>query len=249
MSCPRWPRVSVGWIPAFVLMGIGCTSTGGGPGHRIAEMPAEVTIPRTSTGQIDFVRLRNLVHPFIVKKPHTARTAGQCAGSCLVDIEVQEIGKSYDIDPLRGPPRFRIIGSFLNKDAADAEHKYRLRPRTKYYVWVDSAPLNRAQTSRTVWGLIEVGNAAADLKTVGYVERCEPGGWEHESSNLDFYYCDPNKRRHGGAQAPSVLGKQAHLSFVDGVARTFKAAEAYPVPETWFECDPGCCSGTSVLQQ
>lgn len=211
-----------------------------------SEHPAKVKIPRDSNGNIDFAELDRRLSGFVVKNPHKANRP--CKGNtsnCLVEVRVQEIGLSRDIRPEAGPNGFRIIGTVTNTSLIDTEGRYDLAPNTKYYVWVEDANPSAVLNSKTVWGLLQSGGNALVRK--GYVMSCHRYAHKAGASNLDFEYCEKSPTKdegYRGSQAQSAA--RSIFSFVGRVLDGRPEAIG-PGGETWFECDPGCCTGTTSL--
>lgn len=233
-------------LASFVfLLVAACSPSTTGRGE--AERAAMVMLPRVN-GRIDFGRLDAELASFTRGAKKTRVRRGVCPG-CLVDIEAQAIGKSYNIDPLAGPGGFTVIGQFENKDQRDTEEMYTLLPGHTYLVFVQQAQLNQRGTSRTVWGTLDKDDPNADLLRRGYVEKCHPDGFANKTSDIDFYTCDPNARRHPDSNVTyksSMFGGVSVTSLFDRVVHDSKPGLLYKAAETWFECDPGCCTGTQI---
>ena len=246
IDSPTTSRVLGSWIPLIFLLGVACSPSTTSRGE--AEKPATVTLTRVN-GRIDFARLRRDLAAYTLGPKHVRTRRGACSG-CLVDIDIQTIGRSYDIDPVRGPGGYRIIGQFHNRDTKDAEEMYALLPGRTYLVWVDQAPLNQAGTSRTIWGTLNTDDPEANPVKRGYVVWCHRDGYANKTSNLDIYSCDPNARHpyQDLSYKSSMSGGASITSLIERVVHGPEAASLYSAGETWFECDPGCCSGTSVMQ-
>ena len=233
-------------IPLAAQLGIACATTS----NRLApgERPAEITLPPTnSMGNLDNIR-RDL-RRFSVGPRHSHTRPGRCDPSakrgkvCVVDVDVHAIGLTTDIVPLTGPARFRIIGWTKNNDPRDTEEVYSLKPGVEYLMWVAPAKLNKAGTSRTLWGFLEL--PAGDTGpiqpiTIGYVERCEhemqPG---FRRSDTDFKDCaDALPYR------PALRGANRTFPGFAGPSGGPPARLAY-AGAGWFDCGGYCCTGTS----
>jgi hypothetical protein len=232
---------------AAVLVSMACASAG--TSYLPNEQPASIDLPYTANGQIDFDELEKRLKPFRYHTPHPHDRP--CKGqtiNCQVSLDVVEIGKSNDINPALGPGHFRVIGEFRNKDEKDGEGRYDLKPKTKYYVWVDdTTAFSQRLQSKTIWGLIEYQGAKV---TAGYVIKCDTKAHyarATQASYLDFYYCDSSPTKdalYKVAQEPRRNTIYSLTSFVSSSTAALMAAG-----ETWFECDPGCCTGTTSRLQ
>lgn len=199
---------------------------------------------------VDFRRLEADVKANIIGKPHSSTRPAKCKNGkpgCLVDVDIAAAGKSWDIQLLAGPGGQRAIGYIQNKDPNDTEEKYALAPATTNIVVLDDASLNLDQTSKTIWGLQQ-----PDGKFVkeGYVIKCHPDGYNKKKSDLNFRpeeecvhpVSGPAVNKSSIADGPSVLGLMKQFFFRTG------ASTMLPVGSVWFECDPGCCTGTTSLE-
>lgn len=211
------------------------------------ERPAKIKPPTDANGHILFAQFDNALRPYITKPVHSVNRP--CPGStsnCSVPVEVQEVGQSYDIHPENGPGGYRIIAILINRDSNNtAEGRYNLLPNRKYYLWVDDASPSTVVQSRTKWGFIEEGVDTPIYE--GYVIKCHPSSPNSGVSNVDFEYCAASPTRAVGYSARAANPISSIFSFAvrssDRIARTYM-----PAGETWFECDPGCCTGTTVQQ-
>jgi hypothetical protein len=199
---------------------------------------------------VDFRRLEADVRANVRGKPHSSTRPAKCKNGkpgCLVEVDIAAAGKSWDIQLSAGPGGRRAIGYIQNKDPNDTEEKYSLAPSTTNIVVLDDAPFNLDQTSRTIWGFQQ-----PDGKFVkeGYVIKCHPNGYSNQKSDLDFRpeedcphpMSGPAVNKSSIADGPNVLGLMKRLFLGTGVSAIL------PVGSVWFECDPGCCSGTTSLQ-
>src|SRR5690349_6875949 len=134
-------------------------------GDRLPNKPAEITVPRDPNGKIQVATLFTLLAPFRGASAHGEdRPCLPNNSNCKLRLEVEEIGKSNDVNP-SNPTHFRVIGQWTNTSTTDTEARYGLKPSTVYFVWVGPAPASNALHSQTYWGLIEVGG---DTTTLGY---------------------------------------------------------------------------------
>ena len=209
-------------------------------GDRLPNNPAEISVPRDANGKIEVAALFTALAPFRGATAHgEQRDCQQPASGCPLRLEVEEIGKSNDVIPSK-PTKFRIIGQWTNTSATNKEARYGLKPSTVYFVWVGPAPAPSATLkSQTYWGLIEVGG---DITTLGYVIKCDEHIHLFPRSSLSFKTCGASPT--ASAAAPSGVQEASMFSLV-----TFSGANSskktYSTSEGWFECDPGCCTGTT----
>ena len=208
--------------------------------------PAYVKPPKNSLGQIDFAEFDKRLKPYRYGKSHPEDRPCSSGPNCGVRITVEEIGNSWEINPERGPGQFQVIGLWENLDN-DVEARYNLRPKATYYVWVDQAKQPSAVVkSNTVWGILERGGSAP--VTLGYVIKCHPNGSNNKSSELGFSYCPASPTRdYPTMRSNSSASSTGVFSFVTGLFKKASLA-ASAAGESWFECDPGCCTGTTVAQ-
>jgi hypothetical protein len=224
-------------------LAVGCTpsQTGYPP-----ETPASINLPTDALGKIDFNALDKILVAFTVAQEHDDTLPCKTnPATCQVPMKVQEIGKSVDIRPEAGPGHFRIIGKWRNTDPTQVTARYDLQPNTTYYVWVEDAPYKAAPVySRTRWGVIPRGGSKI---AIGYVMACHTYPTSHTVSHLYFQYCgaSPTKDIIPRARPDATAVRPSLFSFA--VARTNSKTSADAIAETWFECPPGCCTGTSLL--
>jgi hypothetical protein len=164
----------------------------------------------------------------------------------VVDVGIHAIGLTTDIVPLYGPARFRIIGSTKNNDPRDTEDAYSLKPGVEYLLWVTPAKLNKAGTSRTLWGFLELpAGSTGPIQpiTIGYVERCahemRPG---FSRSDTDFKDCDD-----ADPYRPALRSANTTFPGFSGPADGGSTALVY-AGSGWFDCGGYCCTGTRALE-
>jgi hypothetical protein len=225
------------------LYGTGCAPLPKPPAP--GERPAEIVLPPTNTvGNLNTVRRD--VGQFRHGPKHLHQRAATCSG-CVVEVEIQSVGRTTDIRPINGPARFRIVGRIKNNDPRDVEAKYSLKPDAEYLMWIAPARLNNARTSQTIWGLLELppgstGQIRPD--TIGYVEVCphtKPPATG--TSDTDFRHCE------GAHASQTPLHSQPALSAVTFFASSDASSSglSYARP-SWFDCGGVCCTGTDVTQ-
>lgn len=227
-------------VPLIALLGEGCVPVMNRPAP--GERPAEIILPSTKTpGNLD--RIRSDLLAFTPGSTHLHTRPATCR-TCVVDVAIHSIGLTTDITPLNGPARFRIIGRVTNNDSRDTENEYSLKPGTEYVIWVAPSRLNKAATSRTLWGFLELPAGSTGLiqpDTIGYVERCQhpkpPGAWK---SDADFKACEDAHmtRSAGGVESRPTLP----AFFASSKGLTSRLATAGSV---WFDCGGYCCTGTN----
>ena len=212
------------------------------------EQPARVKPPRDASGHILFNAFDKALAPYIKNRVHKAkRPCPPPSANCEIPFDVQEVGQSYDIYPANGPGGYRIIAILVNRDInGTIEPRYHLLPAKKYYVWVDDAPASTTVQSKTRWGFIEEGNDTPIDE--GYVIKCHNEPPNDGVSYVDFEYCESSPTRDVGySPAPVANRKASILSFASHDPGR-RAREMMAAGETWFECDPGCCTGTTAKQ-
>jgi hypothetical protein len=230
------------FIPVVAQIATACASVGTRPAP--GEDPAEIVLPPTNTpGNLD--RIRSDLLQFATGDTHSHTRPAKCK-RCVVDVVIRSIGLTTDIVPAIGPARFRIIGSAKNTDPYDTEDEYSLKPGVEYLLWVAPARMNKAGTSRTQWGILELpagSTGPIQLITIGYVERCahpKPAG--KSKSDADFKDCRAAHVDREPVPAASGPALPAFFAASNGsIARLEFAGSA------WFDCGGYCCTGTSSL--
>jgi hypothetical protein len=201
-------------------------------------MAAEIQVPRDANGKIDVAMLFTRLAPYRGAGAHGEERPCLPEGSnCVLRLEVEEIGKSNDVNP-SAATNFRVIGQWTNTSKTDTEARYGLKPSTVYFVWVGRAPeASNTLKSQTYWGLIEVGG---DTTTLGYVIKCDQHIHLIPRSWLSFKTCGASPT--ASAAAPSPVQEASMFSLVSSAGTS--SFGNYATSEGWFECDPGCCTGT-----
>jgi len=214
-------------------------TVGSPPGDRLPNGGAEITVPRDANGKIDVAELFSRLAPFRGAGAHPEdRPCLPSGSSCNLRLEVEEIGKSNDVNP-SNPTKFRVIGQWTNTSTTGTEARYGLKPRGVYFVWVGPAPASQVLKSQTYWGLIEVGG---DTATLGYVIKCDEHWHLHPRSWLSFKACSGSPT--AGVAARTRAQEPSIVSLVT-FSRAKTKKDSYATSEGWFECDPGCCTGTT----
>lgn len=237
---------------ALALVGLvlasGCTSLSRRAYPR--ERPANVSPRYDSNGNVDVADLDRQVSPYRTKPPHqVVRSCKNPVQSCPLDV--QEIGLSWDIDPGTGIDQYagqhaiRVVGQFTNKGNG-IEARYDLQPNQTYYVWVmDTVAASASLRSKMIWGFMTRGHGR---ETMGYLIRCHDHSTQLKRSQLGFEPCSTSptvefQTKTGSGFAPGSIFAFASREAPRIVRRTFTTSE------TWFECDPGCCTGTTSFAQ
>jgi hypothetical protein len=182
--------------------------------------PAVQQDPRMATVHIDVGPMLTHIGRYRAGPPHShLRTATEAGRQ--VTVVIAALGTSIDIDPVRGPDGFRVIGTVENRDTRFTEAELGLKPSTRYLIWVAPGPVNSKNNSRTRWGLLEYPRTRTGVfpsEPLGYVEGCEqhvhPPG---RASDVDF---KPLSMCTANPQLQALLA---------------------PRPP-WFPCPSGCCS-------
>jgi hypothetical protein len=239
--------VTTASLMVIAAIGVSCT-----PPATIGsdkDKPAYVTPPVDALGKIDFNEFDARLASYRYGNSHAENRPCKNDPQCILTVNVEEIGRSWKIIPKNGPGEFQVIGLWVNNGKVN-EARYDLLPNTTYYVWVDQAPKSSTLDSKTIWGILRRGGSALD--TLGYVIKCHPNGYPYGRSDLRFLYCPSSPTR----DVQAVRGNAPARS--DGVfsfaTRLFERSSlpspvaAVAAGETWFECDPGCCTGTTLAQ-
>lgn len=175
------------------------------------------------------------------------RWGDTCEKKC-VPVEIESVGQTNDIDPVKGPANARVVAEIRNKHADDTETGYKLKPSAKfdYYIWVDADKSGAAR-----WTLVELEKIQGGMANVrhaaqGLLEYCEKDG-RTEKSDADFKTCAHAKdvaaiRRSGLVSLPTVTSLWG--MFRNQVRDT---SSAPPDGPAWLRCVNGCC--TTAQQQ
>ena len=208
------------------------------------ENPAEIVLPPPNSFG-NGLRVRAALIPFRRGVEHSRTRPATCTG-CTVKVEIKSIGMTRDIVPLDGPRGFRIVAWIRNTDPTDVEHIYQLKPQTDYLMWVDKGKLSPDDSSRTLWGLVElpVATGPLTLDTIGYVRRCPTAHPVRSAvSDADFKGCEYS---HAPASTAARTDVFSHALFDRGAIAPGR--NVFSAHKAWFDCGGYCCSGGYDLQ-
>jgi hypothetical protein len=170
-----------------------------------------------------------------------AREAGQ-----QVTVQIAALGSSVDIDPVRGPSGFRVIGTLENRDARYTELAYGLKPGTRYLIWVDPGPMNSTNNSRTRWGLLEYPRTSQGVfpsQPLGYVLWCQnysqPAGRVADVDLRDPATCNVNVAE--GARGAAANVQLAAWSPMTPPTSASDLPLQMARGVVWFQCATGGC--------
>jgi hypothetical protein len=180
---------------------------------------------------------------------HTRTRPGRCLLPCTVQVKIQTLGNTQEIDTAPGPATGRAIARIENRDSTDTEGLFGFRPFTQaeYVFWVDRSPGSNRSRLTVLW----VPRTACGRVRAGFQKilvLCHERGGRARVSDVDFY-----EYKHGIAPC-SVPGailrptvKEASLislrPFValyvrlNGLMRGETAADG-----AWIDCNSGCCT-------
>lgn len=180
-------------------------------------------------------------------KPHRRARPGTCP-FCVVNVSVEAVGDTREINPEVGPSPGRPVAHIVNHDSTDTESYYGIQPsiQAEYYLWVDRKP----HSTRAQWTLLRVptgtGNVTAGRPHDLVLCHTRRDG-EASSSDADF----AEYRHPGGcdgiASTEDMNTSQASIfpiRFAAIFARiaTLVRGEATAARGGWIECARGCCT-------
>jgi hypothetical protein len=217
--------------------------------------PVEIDLPAAKQ-PANFDSIRAIVdagdkgneHPDI-KRP------GTCTKGCDVPITIFSRGRTKNIKSDVALSKMQVIGEVINTDPTNTENAYKLKPNTRYLIWVAAAAQPSAK-EKNEWGLFELPNQAkgtSDRKTVGMVKRCHDYINTFHKSDANFYKCTGLNSNISSHMHPAT--EASMWSWIPGGSRVLRWAanragmlrQPYALGATWFECGSGCCTGTGVV--
>jgi hypothetical protein len=174
---------------------------------------------------------------------HTRRRAGSTCSGCSVEVAVQAISQTRNIDPdSLWPNPARALALLQNMDPSRKEAYYGLKPRSQadYYLWADSARGRRLTMLEVpkVSGVVRAGRQK-------YMEGV-PSLFARE---LGVNYGDADfveSRPEGECEGTSITVKTASMIPFFSTS-TLKRILSLPVLATaarsggWIDCNSGCC--------
>lgn len=186
----------------------------------------------------DFKKWLDAQDPGKVNKHN--RNAAKCR-KC-VEVDIQSIGLTTDIDENQGPDRDRVVARLENHDKTNTEAMYGIKPkgRADYYMWVHGG------TGATRWTIVEFLKTGGGKATVHYGPRgtfkqCAYEGTD-KVSEANFMSCD---RAHPPAVNKSSLGAVPVPGFLrSSMLKLFQDTSSLPPQEdpAWLRCANGCCT-------
>jgi hypothetical protein len=176
---------------------------------------------------------------------HRRDRKAKCFFCWKVEVEIEGLGNTYDIDPSKAPKIGRPVAHLINLDKKKTEKHYGLLPETQaeYYLWVDSTADSKAR-----WTLLELSKVtdsvyAALPKNLNYCHKYKSAG----PSEADF----AEYRKEGACDVPipepSPKVSQASLVSSSVVIALLKHAfaflQAFALTDGgWISCSNGCCT-------
>jgi len=212
--------------------------------------PAKINLPADKT-PADFSRIRadltqGLANGLFDEGPLRVSTRESCAGCPPVQVEIQAIGQTTDIDPAKPLPALRVIGRVKNRGNND-EHNYGLQRGLEYLIFLTPMPGGTVGANLWLFELPAGGTGTATWKLLGAIQVCHSYTNPNPSSDTDFRdysECDTPIYPRGyemRAEKP-IPGPNAPFS-PDGHTSKHQTAVFTLTSGIWFECTPGCCVG------
>lgn len=165
----------------------------------------------------------------------------------FVEVDVQSIGLTTDIDENNAPAMDRVVARFDNKHPSLTAAMYGIQPKAKadYYMWV------RGGNGRTRWIMVELlkqegGQAKVNHVSRGTFERCDYMGTD-TISEAKFMKCDS---AHTPAVNKSSLGVVAWLGSIGSNALKRLQLDTSGLPPedpAWLRCAYGCCTARQTM--
>lgn len=217
-----------------------------GPKPIGTETPAEHDLPAEGSEMDlnDFDKfLKNYKYGKVNKQDRNASGCRKC-----VEVEIQSIGLTTDIDETRAPAKARVVARMQNNDDSDTEAMYGIQPKAKadYYLWVHGAANAAAQ-----WTVVELqkqsgGKAKVHHGPTGSFGRCAYNQSD-EISEANFMSC---ARAHPPAVNKSSIGSAAWLGFMaSSLRKLVQGVDSSALPEdpAWLRCANGCCTARQTM--
>ncbi len=149
MSCARATAQGVGrWFVFFsVIVSLGCM--------RVTQVPPpDPSNPVPIGVQRKGADFRQQIASYTpTGNSHRRGRRAKCVFCWNVQVEIEGLGNTSDIDPSKAPKIGRPVAHLVNLDKEKTEKHYGLLPETQaeYYLWVDSTPDSKAR-----WTLLEL---------------------------------------------------------------------------------------------
>ena len=212
------------------------------PGDWDTELPHDVN---PDPGQ--FVSMLNATP--LGDSVHTRTRPGRCFAPCTVEVKIQALGRTQDIDTAPGPAIGRPIARIQNLDPTDTEGVFGFRPfaQAEYVFWVDQDPVSRHSRLTVLW----VPRTGGGRVRAGFQKNlilCHPRNGRPKVSDVDFY-----EFKHGVSQctvAGAILRptvKEASLISLRPFVALYGRVKGLMRGETsadgaWIDCNSGCCT-------
>jgi hypothetical protein len=180
---------------------------------------------------------------------HTRTRPGRCLVPCTVQVKIQTLGNTQEIDTAPGPVTGRPIARIENLDSTDTEGLFGFRPSTQaeYVFWVDRDPGSHHSRLTVLW-VPRTGRARVRAGFQKILILCHERNGRSRSSDVDFY-----EYKHGaspctvpGAMLRPAVKEASLLSLrpfvalyesVRGLIRGEMTADG-----AWIDCNSGCCT-------
>ncbi len=179
---------------------------------------------------------------------HVRGRAGACL-YCTVNVRIQSMARTQDINPDNGPPGGAPVARIENLDAAQTEARYWLRPASQYvyFLWVDRKPSSTNARLTLLRVPVSGGRVTASHQKDLHLCHLRPAG-QTPTSDADFEeyrYSGPCTYRSAEVsdhviRASMVPGAPV-LAFLSRltvlIGRRFLIAGG-----GWIDCNAGCCT-------
>lgn len=209
------------------------------------ETPAEYDLPQEGST----VDLNNFAKFVNSNKPGPLHKHNRDALTCkkCVEVEIQSIGLTTDIDEKKGPAKARVIARIQNNSGKDAAAMYGIKTKDKadYYLWVDGKGSNNAAR----WTVVELNKLSAGKARVHHGESGLFTLCANDStkvSDADFKSC---ASAHPAATLnKSSLGAEGWLGLIrSSMTKLFQLGDSLVIQEdpAWIRCANGCCTAAN----
>jgi hypothetical protein len=181
---------------------------------------------------------------------HIRTRPGRCNVPCTVQVKIQTLGNTQEIDTAPAPVMGRPIARIENLDPTDVEGLFGFRPSTQaeYVFWVDSDPGSHHSRLTVLWvPRTGAGRVRAGFQKNLILCHARPAG-HYGVSDVDFY-----EYKHGVSPCtvPGAMlrpaAKEASLislrPFVALYARVRRLLRGETISDgAWIDCNSGCCT-------
>jgi hypothetical protein len=169
-----------------------------------------------------------------------------CLLCTKVDVMIEAVGITSEIDPNNAPVDGRPVAHMINLDDKKTEKYYGLRPQAQadYYLWVDRKP----GTTRARWTLLEVSHTAnmvlaGEPTDLNYCHKYTVN--PANASDADF----ANERSEGPCNVllPPTAAMTRMSLWPDPLMMVIERAVAAlkdfaKLEGGWIYCSNGCCT-------